>query len=111
MIPESVGKQLYAAKCKDLEILYKPDQEQRFLKSLQLTCKPNKLCLTDQGIGKFTTKAAMKVCINSIFTTIDFSKNPLGQPGVSEICSTIRNCMQIVHLDLTSVCMNDKAAV
>ena len=53
----------------------------------------------------------MKSSMNSKFVYLDLSKNPLGHSGIQEICSSLRNSIGIVHLDLSSVCMTDKSAV
>lgn len=96
-------KKLYLAKCKDLDIIYNKDQEQRFYQFCRKSFSNRSLSLKENGLGLESMKIISKILKNnSHFCRLNLSKNYIGEQGLDHLIKCLKKTTSIVSVDLSS---------
>jgi hypothetical protein len=112
-VKERYLKELYASKCRDLQIRPTRDQERRFFEYCQKTIADRKIVMREQGLGEASAVVLGKIIAgNEKFSHLDLGRNNLGNQGLLQLLQRgLRVNCSIVHLDIGSNDITDEGAI
>lgn len=94
---------LYQAKCKDLQIIPKPDHKNKFILYCTTHFSGKTLTLVDYKLGPNSGKILGDILrTNKIYAYVKLGKNYFGDDGIASIIKGLSFNSTIVHLDLSN---------
>lgn len=104
-------RNIYQAKCNDLNIPVLFDQEMRFVVVCEKSFKNRTLDLGDNGIGPLTAQLLGSIIKhNQNYSRLLLGKNALGDRGVKLLGNALLKNSSIVHVDISSNDINSDGA-
>lgn len=96
-------KKIYLAKCKDLDILYNKDQEQRFFNFCNKSFANRTMGLNENGLGLESIKVISGILKqNFYFCRLNLSKNNMGEQGLHILANVLIKSRSIISIDISS---------
>ncbi|OMJ89312.1 hypothetical protein SteCoe_8515 [Stentor coeruleus] len=96
-------KKIYLAKCKDLDILYNKDQEQRFFNFCNKSFANRTMGLNENGLGLESIKVISGILKqNFYFCQLNLSKNNIGEEGLHILANVLIKSKSIISIDISS---------
>ena len=101
--PNTCFRQLYEARCSDLNIPVLSDQCSRFLHNCLDVFEQRKLQLPDLGLGELSGEELGRLVHKfPVFSCINLEKNSLGDRGVNSVVKRVVKYQNLVYLNIGS---------
>ncbi|OMJ73130.1 hypothetical protein SteCoe_28249 [Stentor coeruleus] len=102
-IPQDLIRELFAAKCADLQRDVNKDQENLFVKIFPQFLVNNYFSLPNMNLSSASAKVISQILQISIDTCrVNLEKNHFGNKGCIEICTSVKKNQNIIELNLSS---------
>lgn len=102
-IPQDLIRELFAAKCADLQRDVNKEQENLFVKIFPQFLVNNSFSLCNMNLSGASAKVIAEILQISIDTCrVNLEKNHFGNKGCIEICTSIKKNQNIIDLNLSS---------
>ena len=102
-------KNIYKAKCEDLDILQIKDQEQRFFNFCSKSFVNRTIGLNENGLSIESMKVLAGILKKNLnFCRLNLSKNNIGEQGAIHLSSVLKKNRSIVSVDISSNDINSE---
>jgi len=89
-------------KCRDQRVPFTAERERCFMELMHKQCSSLWFTLDNAGAGLECTRAIAVALATERFTSLDLSRNTLGDAGAEVIAEVLPRTLSLVHLDLSS---------